>query len=268
VRTPGLPGRPAGRWAAASLAGTLLLAGASLAGAEVAQRGNLRVHVAGSVSPQALPRTGSAPVAATLEVGIATTDASAPPQLQNVRIAINRHSHLDYTGLPACRLREIQPATTAAALAACRAAKVGAGSFRANVALPEQSPFPSRGKVLAFNGTLGARHVIFVHVYGTRPFPTSYTLSFAIHRSGGEFPTVLTAELPQSTGNWGFVTGMAVTLRRSFSYRGRRRSYLSAGCPAPKGFSRVAFPLAETSFSFADGRTLQTPIERSCRVKG
>ena len=47
------------------------------------------------------------------------------------------------TGLPVCRVDQIQPSTTDGALAACRRSLVGEGHFSANVKLPEQSPFPS-----------------------------------------------------------------------------------------------------------------------------
>jgi hypothetical protein len=68
------------------------------------------------------------------------------------------------------------------------------------------------------------------------------------------------------TGEWGYVTGLSMTLGRRFSYRGRSRSYLSAACPAPAGFSGASFPLARTSFDFAGGIGLHSILLRSCRV--
>ena len=47
------------------------------------------------------------------------------------------------------------------------ATQVGIGFFSANVLLREQSPFPSRGKILAFNGEVLGHPVIFGHIYGT-----------------------------------------------------------------------------------------------------
>jgi hypothetical protein len=89
----------------------------------------------------------------------------------------------------------------------------------------------------------------------------------AIEPSGGTFTTVLTASLPQTTGEWGFVTGIEITLGRQFRYRGRRRSYVSAGCPAPTGFPGAVFPLVRASFGFAGAGTLTSTLTRNCRAR-
>ncbi len=250
--------------AAALCAGALAPAGGS---AEVTQQGNLRVSFAGRVAPHDLPRRGTAPVAVRLGGEIKTTDGQAPPQLRTITLAINRNGRLDYEGLPRCNLHQIQPATTAEARRACRRSLVGTGSFEAHVALPEQSPFPSNGTVLAFNGNLHGKPVIYAHIYGTEPLPQSLVLPFRIHRGGGGFATSLVARLPQVAAEWGYVSGVSLDLRRSFSYQGRRHSYLSAGCPAPKGFPGAIFPLARVSFGFDDGRTLASTLTRSCTAR-
>jgi len=236
---------------------------------EVVQRRGVRVSFDGKLTPHALPRHGAAPVGIEVDAKIAAAGSgSAPPQLRKIAIAINRNGRLTTQGLPICRINDIQPSTTANALAACRRSLVGEGHFSANVQLPEQSPFPSAGKVLAFNGRLRGRPAIFAHIYGTEPAPTSTVLPFLIKGAHGTYGTVLEASLPQATGNWGYVTGLKMNLRRSFRYRGKGRSYLSAGCPAPAGFPSAAFPLARTTFDFSGGPTLVSILNRSCRAKG
>lgn len=254
---------------AAILAGTALCFGlVTAAGAEVTQRGDLRVSVDGELSPHSLPRRGAAPVAVAVGGHITTTDESAPPQLRQLTIAINRHGRLDSRGLPVCHLSDIQPASTVEALRACRGSRVGEGSFSADVAIPTQAPFPSRGKVIAFNGRQHGRPVILAHVYGIEPIPTSFTLPFQIRRSKGSFATTLVASLPQTTGEWGFVTGIEMTLKRQFIYRGKSHDYLSAGCPAPEGFPGAVFPLVKASFEFAGAPSLSSTLVRSCKVRG
>jgi hypothetical protein len=248
----------------AVLASLLVLSAPSgAARAEVVQKGKLRVSVAGKLSPKALPRQGAAPVSVSLGGRITTTDGSDPPQLRSITMAINRDGRFDFAGLPTCALDEIQPATSQEALAACRDALVGEGSFLANVQFPLQSPFPSDGKVLMFNGRLGGQPVILAHVYGSEPVPTSYTLPFKIRRSRGTFGTVLAASLPRITGEWGFVTGIELTLGRHFAHHG---SYLSAGCPAPAGFPGAVFPLVRTDFRFAGGLAITSTLNRDCTV--
>jgi hypothetical protein len=246
----------------------LLLALAALAQGEVVQKGKLRVSFNGQIAPKALPREGTAPIKVSVGGQITTSDGSPPPSLAVLEIEINRHGHLDYRGLPVCPLEEIQPATSQNALAACRASLVGEGAFAANVAIPEQSPFPSEGKLLAFNGREDGKPVIFAHVYGTEPVPTSLTLPMAISAiPKGRFGTLLRASLPRVAANIAFVSAISLTLQRTFSYRGERHGYLSSGCPAPAGFPGTVFALARASFSFAGGRRLSTTLNRSCRVR-
>lgn len=258
--------RPAALGLSAALLG--LLAFASLTSAEVTQKQGVRVSVEGSIKPSKLPRTGTAPVAVSFGGHIAASDPAGPPQLEKIAVAINRHGHLDTRGLPRCRTGRIDPSTTREALAVCRSSLIGEGHFSANVRLPEQSPFPSEGKILSFNARLRGHPAVLAHIYGTRPVPTSIVLPFLIRGTRGTYGTLLTASLPRVTGDWGYVTGLEMTLRRTFTYRGKTHSYMSAGCPAPAGFRQAIFPLARASFSFEGGLTLTSTLTRNCRVRG
>jgi len=246
----------------------LLAAGlASLARAEVVQSGHVRVTFGGDLSPRALPRQGTAPVRVAVDAKIGATDSGTPPQLRRIAIAINRYGRFTPQGLPICTLRAIQPSTTANALAACRASLVGEGQFSAKVLLSQQAPFPASGKVYAFYGSLHGKPAILAHVYGTDPVPTSFTLVFTIKSTRGTFGSVLEADLPEATGNSGYITGLSLNLGRNFSYHGQKRSFLSASCPAPKGFPGASFPFAKASFGFGR-KTLTSTLTRSCKVRG
>jgi len=238
-----------------------------MAAAEVTQEGTLRVSFGGQIKPHALPRQGAAPVSVSLSGEIKTTDDSTPPQLRSIKMAINRHGHFDYKGLPVCHFHQVQPTSTIEAREACSRSLVGSGTFNANVALPEQSPFPQNGKILAFNGTLHGKPVIFAHIYGTEPLPTSFTLPFVLKQSGkGTFATTLIAHLPQVAAQWGYISGVSLKLQRSFVYGGKTHSYVSAGCPAPKGFPGTVFTFARASFGFEGQKTLSSTMARSCGV--
>jgi hypothetical protein len=253
--------------AAALVAAAALLP--SLAPAGVVQKGGVRVSVKGDLAPTRLPRHGTAPVAVSVAGHIAAaTGSDSPPQLRTLTIAINRQGRLSSRGIPLCRLGHINPSTTRAALAACGSSLVGEGHFSANVKLPEQSPFPSEGKVLAFNGRLRGKPAIFAHIYGTKPVPTSYVLPFLIKSTGGTYGTVLETSLPQVTGDWGFVTGISIKLDRRFTYKGHTRSFLVAGCPAPAGFGSAVFPLIKTTFSFTGGLSLTDTLNKTCHATG
>ena len=227
--------------------------------AEVSQKNGVRVAVDGSLSPSSLPRKGSAPVSVSIAGHIDSLDESTLPQLQKMTVAINSAGHLDLKGIPHCRIGHINPSTNQEALEACRSSLIGEGSFQADVKLPEQSPFPSEGRLLAFNGTIGGKPAIFGHIYGTKPLPTSFVLPFRVKQTKGTYGTILEAAFPRATGEWGYVTGISLNLDKRF---------LSAGCPAPKGVSKAVFSLLKTNFSFAGGLNLTNTLTRSCKAKG
>jgi len=254
-----------------SLIAVLVLAGllACFARAETIQRDGVRIHFDATLSPRTLPRHGQAPLRVAFKVRIAPSKGTVPPQLRHVSLAVNRHGRFDLAGLPVCSLDEIQPATTAAALQACRDSLVGSGSFSAKVLLPEQAPFPSAGRIYAFNGRYQGAPAILAHVFGAQPVPTSFTLAFRMRPSHGTFGTVLTASLPKVTSKWGYVTGIQISLGRRFSSHGKKRSYLTGSCPAPRGFSAIpSFPLASGTYRFAGHRDVHVTVPRSCRVRG
>jgi hypothetical protein len=252
---------------AMALIATLALA--ALARAEVTQHHNLRVSLSGAITPKALPRSGTAPVAVSLGGEISTTDGSKLPRLRVLRIEINRGGRLEDRGLATCPLVRILVASSDRARAACRQALVGSGNFEANIVLRGQAPYPTTGRLLIFNGRKGGAPVLLGHIYSSRPFATSFVITFKItKRPHGRFGTVLSASLPEALGNWGYVTGIEIKLSRRYSYQGKQRSYLSAGCPAPKGFGGASFPLIRTSFGFAGGVELSSTLNRTCRAKG
>lgn len=194
--------REARRAIAAALAGVAIcvLAGVT-ASAEVAQKGGVRVSVIGKMNPTNLPRDNAAPVTVTVSGHVIPTEPGRLPQLRRVAIALNSHGNLETGGLPVCRFGQISPSTTEGALEACRPALVGEGRFSADVKLPEQSPFPSAERLLAFNGKINGKPAILAHVYGTRPLPTSYVMIFKIRERGGTYGTILETSLPDATGS-------------------------------------------------------------------
>jgi DNA-binding beta-propeller fold protein YncE len=229
---------------------------------EVSQNGGVRVSFQGNLMPRALPRRGTSPVVASVGARVVPLDGRTPPQLRRIEISINRNGRFAPASVPACRLEQIQPATTGAALAACRRALVGEGSFSARVLLPEQAPFPSSGKVYAFNGRWHGHPAIFAHVYGTKPVPVSYTIPFLLLSQNGTYGTLLRASLPEVTGNSGYITALSLTFGRG----PRARGYISAGCPAPAGLDIAPFPFARVAFSFAGDRTVDSTLTRTCRT--
>ena len=239
------------------------------AGGETVRQGSLQVSFGGSVAPQLLPRTGTTPIAVTIRGQVRTLVASPPPSLRRIAIEVNRLGVLEHRGLPSCPLGRLRASSTESALESCRGAMVGEGRVSGVLVLPEQAPTPFGGRIVAFNGTLpDGRPGILAHLYTSRPAPITFVLAFSIGRVHGTFGTRLVATVPAKTRRTAHITSFSLRLHRTYTAEGERRSYLSAGCPAPDGFPSVTFPLVHTSYGFVGQRTVSDTLVRTCRVSG
>ena len=239
------------------------------AGGETVQQGTLQVGFGGSVEPQLLPRTGTTPITVDLRGEVNTTDASVPPSLQRIAIEVNRLGQLERRGLPSCPIRRLRAASTEDALRTCAAAKVGEGHAGGLLVLPEQEAIPFNGYVVAFNGRLAnGRPAILAHLYTLHPAPFTYVLAFAVSHVHGTFGTRLVASVPANTRATAHITSFSLKLHRVYTVGTERRSYLSAGCPAPSGFPSVSFPLVRAAYSFDGQQTVSDTLVRTCHAGG
>jgi hypothetical protein len=246
--------------------GGFLVAGA---GGETVRQGGLQVSFGGSVAPRALPRAGTTPVAVSIRGGVEALAGGAPPSLRRIAIEVNRLGVLDRRGLPVCPLGRLRASSTAAALEACGHAQVGEGRVEGVLVLPEQQPAEFGGRVVAFNGRLpDGSPAILAHLFVGRPAPLAFVLAFRVERRQGTFGTRLVADVPEQTRQTAHITGFALRLHRLFEAEGERRSYLSAGCPAPEGFTSATFPLLRASYAFVGERTVSDTLVRTCRTGG
>jgi hypothetical protein len=240
---------------------------AATASAAVVQDGGIRITVLSQVKPFKLPRKGTAPIAVFVSGHVASSDGGIPPQLQRMRIDVNRHGVLESEGLPTCPLARIRTASSTRALELCQEALVGSGRFWASVVFPDQRPYPSRGRLLIFNGKQGGNPVLYAHIFTTQPFASSFVISFeetSVRK--GPYGTEFTASLPKALGSWGFVDRIKLTLRRRYTYQGQHLSYFNAGCPAPAGAQGVTFSLARATFEFEGRQPISLGVSKACRV--
>jgi hypothetical protein len=244
------------------------LTAVAVAQGEIFQKGNLRIKVSGGLSPHALPRERLAPVTARVTGQISTTDGTHPPALKKLEIGLNRNGRLSTVGLPTCTSNLLQSTTTAQALKRCGPARVGHGHFSADVSLPSAGSFPASGDIVAFNGRQGGRQALLLHLYGVSPVRVTFVLPLLVsQRQRGEFGAVLSARVPTLAGGLGSISEIDLELGRNYTYRGQPRSYLSASCAAPAGFTVAPFIFARGNFLFADGRRVETKLSRSCTVR-
>ncbi len=241
----------------------------AVAHADEISGGNVRVTFQGGISPLALPRDAPSPISLHVAGRVTPVDGQRPEALAQVTIEVNRHAVATTRGLPRCRWQRLLSITSKHALKVCGDSLIGTGHFSSHIDVPEQAPFPARGRLLAFNSMRHGRPAIAVHVFGRDPVPTSEVLPMTFGREGqGSFGPIVTVTMPDIGNEWGYVDGFDLTLHRVYRYRGRRLSVMSASCPAPRGLQRVPFKAARGVFELADGTNLTRVIGGSCRALG
>lgn len=242
------------------------LLAAAVTRAEVVATHNTLIKFDSRVFPSVLPRHGRAPVGIRIEGHLKARKKTEPAALARLDLAINRAGRVTQRGLPVCDVAAIDPASTAQALAACGGARIGYGRIRALASFPGTRRFYFKGRVTIFNGRLeDGRPGILLHVFNRTP-PASFVFPFRVTHRPGRYGTVLTAHV--QIGQWSRVTDFELVLKRTYRYRGEARSYLTAGCPAPKGLSIGISPFVVATLGFADGTHKDIPVVSSCKVSG
>jgi len=248
-----------------ALIALLVAAWATNSFAETAQNGNLRVTFNADFAPHVLPRTQPAPVKVEVQGRISTTDGSHPPPLRWLELKINRNGKFYSKGLPVCTAPTLQSTSSETALARCRPALVGRGSFHAEVKLGRE--IPASGKILAFNSSRAGKPALLLHLFAGAPVRFTLVVPLTIgHLSHGQFGTVLRAKIPRLGGDLGSVTEIDLTIGRQFSSGGKRRSYVSAACSAPPDLNEALFPFARAGFRFEGHKGFEETLLRICRV--
>ncbi len=168
-----------------------------------------------------------------LTIALGTVDGTHPPALRHVEADIDKTIRLDAAGLPTCSPDQLQARSTADAKRACGDAIVGSGSTEVEVAFPEQPPFSSTGPLVLFNGGVrGKTTKVLLHAYVNVPAPTAIVVPATVTRiHRGRFGLHLDARIPRIAGGAGSPTRFELKIGRRFTYKGKRKSYLSAGCP-------------------------------------
>jgi hypothetical protein len=242
---------------------TLLVAAAALAKPEVVRVGTLFLRDNGGISPTKLPRHELAPISANLNAKIGTTDGSHPPAIRSVNLDFDKTIQVNVRGLPSCTEQQLVARSTAAAKSACADAIIGSGEGEVEVAFPEQRPFSATGPIILFNGGVhGGSTLILIHTYVAVPAPTAVIATAKltkIHR--GRYGTGVIAQIPSIAGGFGSVTKFKIKIKRSFTYKGKQQSYLTASCPTGHYHT-------EGEVGFADGTTLAITHVLPCSPTG
>ncbi len=230
----------------------LIAAAGAIAKPDVVRIGNLVIRDNGGITPTRLPRHEQAPISANLRASLGTTDGSHPPAVKSLLIDIDKTIHVNAKGLPVCRYGQLTNRSTADAKRACPHAIVGSGDAKVEVAFPDQKPFTGAGRLIAFNGGVrGGTTLLLVHAYVNIPAPTTVVAETKISRiNRGHLGLHTVTQIPTIAAGDGSPTGFKLRLGRTFAYKGKKESYLTASCPTGHYF-------VKGKVQFADGTTAQ-----------
>jgi hypothetical protein len=227
------------------------------------QAGGLELIVNGGFSPKTLSKKTLTPIAFFASGQIKEADGTHPPALKEVLIEADKNSAVSTVGFPTCKGGELQSRTTAEAEAVCGDALIGTGTTNVSIAFPESPPVPVHSKLLVFNGgTSGGVTTFYIHAYITVPVPAAIVTTVKITKiHNGRYGMLSVATIPKIAGGSGSVTSFSLTINKKYTYKGRRRSVISAKCV--DGKLQVH---AEALFS--DGTKAAATVVRTCTPKG
>jgi hypothetical protein len=215
------------------------------------------------ISPKKLSKTALTP--ATLKVTTATSTTTAangvPSPAVHVVIDFDKNAKLFTKGVPTCDSAKLQNTSTEVALQNCAAAKIGSGKGAALLPVGT-TVYPVNQTITAFNGVpQGGKPVILLHSYGTTPLQTTLVLIGTVSNYNKEgYGPRLDLEVPLLAGGSGALTDFQVTINKKFTYKGQKRSFVSAKCTSKKLKARGAF-------TFKDGETLTAYSTQTCTPK-
>jgi len=210
-------------------------------------------------------RSATKPTPATLEVTTATDNATTPNgvPIPAVRAVIDfpKGTTIYNKGYPTCNSAVLQNTSTEAALEACKRAKVGKGEGTLDLVVGEKV-FPVTAGMTVFNGIpQGGKPVILLHLYSQSPVQTTVVLIGVVKNYNKQgFGPRLDVAIPLIAGGQGAVTGVKIKVFKTYSFKGKKRSFINATCPTTTWKSRG-------QFVFNDGVSLTPSVKGKCTKK-
>ncbi len=221
--------------------------------------GTLVLHADGGFEPRLLPRHTFAPIHFQGYGEIKTTNGTAPPALQHVKLEFDRDGHLTTKGLPTCSVSKLEGTTTAEARRRCRDAIVGTGQIAATVPFLGLARVEISVPLTLFNGTpVNGHPAVLGQARAPAPISETYVIVAPIEKRHGSIYGYRTEfEIPSIAGGIGSLARIEAKIGRSYRFHGKQLSYVSARCSdyilQTRGY-----------FSFADGTVIYGSAFKTC----
>jgi hypothetical protein len=241
----------------------LALIGAAGAYALTLHAGEIVVEAEGGFRPTALPKHTDAPIAIYGSGKASTISGELPPIVETLSIEFDRHGHVETKGLEVCTAPKLQSTTVPMARKACPNAIVGKGSGSAVVQFPEQKPIPISSPITLFNGPKkNGDDTLLAHAYTTVPVPTTFIVPVVIEKiHHGVYGYRTKARIPKIAGGAGHPISGHLTVKRDWTFKGKKHSYVNARC-------ETGHLQAHVQLTFNDGTFLAGTFLRPCTVRG
>jgi hypothetical protein len=236
---------------------------AALAGETVSGPDGNTQSMEAAIAPTALYKKTFSPGSLFVDVktGSTTSTTGAPSPAVHDVIDFDQNLSLLTKGLPTCNAAQLQSATTEVAERLCGSAKIGSGE--ATTLLPLGVLYTEPTKVTAFNGVpQGGKPVVLLHAYGTSPVQTTLVLTGVVSNYGKEgFGPRLDVTIPPIAGGSGAITDFRVKIQKSWTYKGKKMSFINAKCPASRKLKYRG------AFTYKDGTTIDATHTQACTPK-
>jgi hypothetical protein len=215
-------------------------------------------------TPKKLGKKTATPV--TLDVLLttgSTTDPSGKPvPAVEAVLDFDKNATIFAKGYPTCEAPKLEAVSTEVGLEACKKAQIGGGE--ATVLLPAAKGVQTEKTIVtAYNGVpQGGNPVVLLQVYGEAPVQTTQVLTGVVTQYGKEgYGPRLSVNVPLLAGGSGALTEFHATIFKTFTYKGQKRSYVSAKCPKSKKLK------ARAKLIYRDGQSLTPEVTQSCAQK-
>jgi len=113
----------------------------------------------------------------------------------------------------------------------------------------------------------GGKPAILLAAGTGAPVPSRFSIVLRKAKTSGGFATAFVGTVPAFADGQGSVSSLHLHLQRRFRVDGERRSYISARCPAPRGFGQANLAFARLAVTLDDGSELSSRLVRSCTVR-